>query len=77
VDSEQWKSKSPIILPLATTSAEQAAEKALPGLMPRGFCWLYAGIEIPASLRVEFSRSLYDPFDLQRLRPPSASSGQA
>jgi hypothetical protein len=29
-----------------------------PGLKPYGFYWLYAGVETPASLRLEFFRSL-------------------
>jgi hypothetical protein len=38
-------------------TAEQLAEK-LPGLKPALFCWLYAGVETPASLRIELFRGL-------------------
>jgi hypothetical protein len=36
----------------------KSAESVFPGLKPYRFCWLYAGVETPASLRTEFFRSL-------------------
>jgi len=36
----------------------KSAESVSPGLKPTLFCWLYAGVETPASLRTEFFRSL-------------------
>jgi hypothetical protein len=34
---------------------EQGTAKDLPGLKPDIFCWLYAGVETPASLRIDTS----------------------
>jgi len=48
----------------------KSAESVFPGLKPYRFCWLYAGVETPASLRTEFFRSLQSPsFILRQLRP--------